>query len=96
LPILLQESYQMQVSFAAKPGFPVAPISTDDKLIVMLHGVTRHADIVDHGHTYRYGVAAQLLVCGNAGDLAQERQDSGENYRPLYQRLPVAAGQKGS
>ena len=36
LPILQQESYQMQASVAAKLGFPIASLSTDDKLTVML------------------------------------------------------------
>ena len=62
LPILQQESYQMQASLAAKLGFPIASMSTDDKLIVMLYGVTRHADVVDNGHTYRYGAAIRVLL----------------------------------
>ena len=33
-----------------------------NKPIVMLHGVTRHADVVDNGHTDRYGAAIRVLL----------------------------------
>jgi hypothetical protein len=62
LPILQQESYQMQASLAAKLGFPIASVSTDNKIVVMLYGVTRFADVADNGHTYRYGVAIRVLL----------------------------------
>ena len=59
---LQQESYQLEASFAAKLGFPVATMSTDDKLKVMLYGLTRYRDVVHEKHTYRYGVAIRVLL----------------------------------
>ena len=59
---LQQESYQLEASFAAKLGFPVATMSTDDKLKVMLYGLTRYRDVVHQKHTYRYGVAIRVLL----------------------------------
>ena len=43
---LQQESYQLEAGFAAKLGFPVATMSTDDRLKVMLYGLTRYRDVV--------------------------------------------------
>jgi hypothetical protein len=62
LSMLQQESYQMKASFAASLGFPIATASTDDKLRVMLYGVTRYSDVIKGGHTYRYGVAIRALL----------------------------------
>jgi len=59
---LQQESYQLEASFAAKLGFPVTTMSTDDKLEVMLYGLTRYRDVVHKRHTYRYGVAIRVLL----------------------------------
>jgi hypothetical protein len=59
---LQQESYQLEAGFAAKLGFPVATMSTDDKLKVMLYGFTRYRDVVHKRHTYRYGVAIRVLL----------------------------------
>lgn len=59
---LQQESYQLDASLAAALGFPVATMSTDDKLNVMLYGLTRYRDVVHKRHTYRYGVAIRVLL----------------------------------
>jgi hypothetical protein len=52
----------MQASLAVKLGFPLSTVSSDDKLTVLLHGITRYADVVDDGHTYRFGVAVRVLL----------------------------------
>ncbi|BCY09366.1 hypothetical protein [Actinoplanes sp. L3-i22] len=62
LPILQQESYQMQATLAVKLGFPIATVSAADKVIAMLYGITRYTDVVDNGHTDRYGVAIRVLL----------------------------------
>jgi hypothetical protein len=62
LSSLQQESYQLQASFAAQLGFPVASLSTDDKLSILIYGVTRYSDVVDQKHTFRYGVAIRVLL----------------------------------
>lgn len=62
LSSLQQESYQLQAGFAAQLGFPVASLSTDDKLSIMIFGVTRYSDVVDQKHTFRYGVAIRVLL----------------------------------
>ena len=57
-----QESYQLSANAAGSLGFPLWSASTDDRVSIILFGVSRYADVNTSDHTYRYGVAVRVLI----------------------------------
>ena len=57
-----QESYQLSARAAGSLGFPLWSASTDDRVSIILFGVSRYADVNTSDHTYRYGVAVRVLI----------------------------------
>jgi hypothetical protein len=57
-----QEAYSLSVSTASDLGFPVGNITASFKREALMFGSSRWKDVVNGGHTYRFGVALRAIV----------------------------------